>query len=768
MGKKAMARNRRARGMEEQLAGHPAAKELAQPVPQAPARDRGQNRNASRKDTNNEAGRNDAAFDPTQPANWRLPYRFVPLNDTIVPSPLAMAVIDHSRPLPDGVSGSLWVRWVAETPLCAGMPLPDDAAWRDDPRYAAQANEAPTVPFQLERDGRYVIPGSTLRGAVRAVFETASFARLSRINAHQRFGLRDFGEKESARARKDIAFKHYSDRVVRASPSAAYVEVVGQTADGRRRLYRLHLCRWRKIQITDILARYAATGVQGKDLGWWNRLDVRSKYRALRKIGLAGEVDLHSVGSGDGGPARLGLSEAGGGKGRIVVGGPAAGSPWKRKHEYVFLSPGEDIQEESIPIPDDPEGRNGVMDVFERLHSKQSKHGLEPDGTWARLGIANEGDETMRSQDRALQFGGACRFPVFYAGSPQTLRDCGGTHRPGLADEFAVGLTRLFKIPHKRTLGAVRDASATHGTRPKEPGGEERVRLDMAEALFGFVDEEDVRAGAGDDIPVGLRGRVSFGFATCEHAGWPNPEAKCGVLLGPRPSFAPFYLTGPVRSYSDDRARLAGRKRYPARGAAQSFPQGAADTSSTVFFLPATRRGADGETPLSFTGEIRFHNLSPIELGGLVWALTFGEPAGRFRHALGHGRPFGHGQMRAEIVMEKSRLRRHGQAKTEAPPDLDALMAPYRSYMERALGASDGEIATGRADRWSGSPVIRILRAIADPAVGSDRRSMLDAYMKDSKAYEAYSKVRDRYTVIAEAPAQDVEADTLLPPYPTR
>lgn len=103
----------------------------------------------------------------------------------------------------------------------------------------------------------------------------------------------------------------------------------------------------------------------------------------------------------------------------------------------------------------------------------------------------------------------------------------------------------------------------------------------------------------------------------------------------PKPSFAPFYLVGPEKDYSASIPKgwpqLAGRKRYIARFRAgvddpttplrQALDgqkgDGSAATQSDLQFLAPID---DAE----FVGRIRPHNVSPAELGAVLWAITFG------------------------------------------------------------------------------------------------------------------------------------------------
>ena len=125
-------------------------------------------------------------------------------------------------------------------------------------------------------------------------------------------------------------------------------------------------------------------------------------------------------------------------------------------------------------------------------------------------------------------------------------------------------------------------------------------------------------------------------------------------MMAPRASYAPFYLRGTYKDWSDNEARLAGRKRYFPRFPAAAAPgagQAAArtklygflrswignanrDTQSHLAYLEPATDAAE----LTFYGAIRVHNVSAAELGMLLWALTHGgDPAKPYRHMVGRG-----------------------------------------------------------------------------------------------------------------------------------
>ncbi len=194
----------------------------------------------------------------------------------------------------------------------------------------------------------------------------------------------------------------------------------------------------------------------------------------------------------------------------------------------------------------------------------------------------------------------------------------------------------------------------------------------------------------------------------------------------------PFYLkridAGPNEAdngagYEDAGAVPAGRKRYVVRSKVvwerqnrheQAAAQGEADRApserveSTVRFLPAGT---------VFKGEIRFHNLHPVELGALLWALTFGEAdnsARPYRHLLGRAKARGFGALEAHVALAISTVVAPVAAQPGSPglpADLAAYLACFESYMASKLGI-------GPKRPFRELPPVRNLRRLANAKIG--------------------------------------------------
>lgn len=564
------------------------------------------------------------------------PYRFVRLNDVVIPTPLSDSQLAsaHSDPLKASVSATIDVDWIPETPLLIGQD--------EGQRETSEKGEAGVFgPMMLA--GKYVIPGASLRGMLRSVMEIVAFARLRQLNAHHRYGTRDFTPNG-----------YYHQRML--GPEAdAPIGAGWMWRDPSTREVRIRPCQWTRIAISELAGNSEAA------IRNWRTLELAEKYERLnlravgpgdetlawtdktaRKFMPAADHDGFSLTTGSGEP------------GYLVVSGRATNANANKHFEYVFY---ESTDEDFLVHP-------AVYDNFDLIHSKPSKNARVPDGSWAALKPLFEAGQSI---------------PVFYRREHRdALRDASD---PAVSNERAValiqlGLTRLFKLPAELSVGDVLRGTSCHRYGPAD-------RPDMVDALFGYVDEVGDRwqadygsrdARRHEPSPASaLRSRIAFGMARLE-----NPAAaKVGepqevIMMGPRASFAPFYLVGTRLDYSTRAFRngtptLAGRKRYPSRypkdqgglaeeelnkrlAATLKDPEGnplSGDARSRIRFL-----FAEEGHELRFKSRIRLHNVHPFELGALLWSLMLLDPNNIGQkatlHALGRAKNFGCGQLRVE------------------------------------------------------------------------------------------------------------------------
>ena len=586
------------------------------------------------------------------------PYRFVHLQPRIT---LPEGEHGHDRPIEGGLCATIAVEWAAETPLLIGGAA------------AAGQGNAPIAPMRLPGGGSYVIPGASLRGMIRAVAEILSLGRLGASNLHLRFGIRDF----------DHPWYKAQDVSKVKELKAGWLTLRSEAGGERAFITPIEPGEWAHVYVEDMIEEKPFSGAVADRKAWLGlslvgRGDRAGKYDTARKIRNGAPLFDRSTAShfesmrteGDRQMARY-VAEPGPRTrpGWLVFSGPlrSRDSVPNKKREYVFY----DEAVPNAPVEIAPH----LWDLFKRLHSKPSKNDPVADGSWADMRKVTQRPPLARLDDPVALEAQALhrRVPVFYVGD---LNEQDG--------RFAFGLTRLFKIPHQRAVRGVLPGAA-EGKSPHDPahafetvteGGKQRVvgyRPDFVEMLFGHLEEPQDAFGRPLDVSIApgaaaRKGRVAFSFAHLKEKGSAVPsEAVRVVQMAPRASYGPFYLAGASgkgRDYSadaDDRPRLAGRKRYlprhvgtPAKavikeiaamGQAQIEPLGASagNVESRLHFLEP----AGDRSEILFASEIRLHNVTPAELGAVLFALTHGgDPAKPCRHMIGRAKAFGAGQLR--------------------------------------------------------------------------------------------------------------------------
>lgn len=597
----------------------------------------------------------------------RTPYRFVTLGDTVTPAPGQTRQAWNFLPVSGGVSGSITCEWEFETPVLVGQQNGIDDVSR---------------PMTLLHERDYVIPGATWRGAVRAAMEIVTRARLSKINAHHTYGVRDFshplfkegdgsqrlawpilgagwlrlantGDPKSDQGDSRYVIEPARKKMVRirALPRA-FTE--GETEADRHKDW---LCK-------KLLERYEAANQKegnrllfGKEQACWYFVKDNDALDS-REGGLAADFVRASADPQGGEPGWFVFSDWLSTVQRVAPDElerqeetPSAGA-YKRR-EYVFFD---------LPNAQPVRLTEQAWDRFWIVNSKPARNNRTPDGS-------------LKALWPTLEDGG--RIPVFFSGSLENQNDA--------REPLVFGLTRLFKQPHRNSVADIRDRERDRAGKPlhqpRLDNSGQHVDADMVEALFGHVYERSDLGLAPEasinPAAVARKGRLLFGFGRLD------PETPAVVsdelrtlMTGPRASYAPFYLSGPIKDWTDegevasssDKARLAGRKRYPPR-----YPQPpgrdkgwqdlrerldtqkiievrkdgsvkrASDRDETVSALRFLRP-VHGDT-LRFRQTIRLHNLNPAEVGALLFAITHGADQGkRYRHMIGRGKPFGAGQ----------------------------------------------------------------------------------------------------------------------------
>ena len=581
------------------------------------------------------------------------PYRFVTLDDHVVLAQTETTKACWGFPIPGGFSGEIAVEWAFETPMLIGV-------------------EKDHVSGPMKLGEKYVIPVATLRGAMRAAMGIVCRARLTQVNINHRYGVRDFthplfkeGEGEGAqrlawdRLGAGWLQKKKASEEEKAQDLSEYVLTPCDKKIVRIRALPASFNRgnptdtgeWHRDWLgTKLGERYASAGYVKERIGAKKFIfDFEQSPQTF--FAPAPTAEPEDPTSGD----HVIPGGAGGRKGWFVF---SANSPALRNVDPRTLARTLDEQQRSPKKGDqkkreyaffdrrEPKNirlKQEAFDRFERMNSKPGKTKLKPDGSYAVM------EPTLKK---------GLRIPVFYVGDPE-----------GDSAGFDMGLTRLFKLSHVNGVGAVLARQEHHKHSRGEP--------DMIEALFGHVyDRADLGIGNDERLApgeTGRKGRISFGFAELSEK---TPARETDVItttaMAPRASFAPFYLRGPIKDWTDEarngnsgEARLAGRKRYFARFPAPRLASAEADIVAALSGLnnttsPDTQsrlrllKPAAPNGELVFSGIIRLHNVTAEEIGALLWTLTHGGEARKpYRHMIGRAKNVGAGQARVKSLRMK-------------------------------------------------------------------------------------------------------------------
>jgi hypothetical protein len=311
-----------------------------------------------------------------------------------------------------------------------------------------------------------------------------------------------------------------------------------------------------------------------------------------------------------------------------------AGNP--KHHDFVFYG-----HEQYKPIP----VLFKQLQDFEFVHSDRGEQNnlgrsTSPNAEWKYWSekrfehASGSGDPTRTG------------VPVFYLFDKE---------RPDTPALRAFGLAMMFRLAYRNS---VRDGVPTSHFKPAN--NEHGVRLlDMATALFGYVDESK-----SDETTQALRGRVAFSTLAATDPGTKAmPDVK--VVLGtPKASYYPNYVEqrpnqhGALpyqdrgrpryKTFMDDDVRIRGWKRYHALDRTVTPPAPVKNSGESMDDSNVATRFAPLPEGTRFRGRIRFHNLSAVELGALLWALDFGEHSGAM-HRLGMAKSLGYGNVTLTI-----------------------------------------------------------------------------------------------------------------------
>ncbi len=345
----------------------------------------------------------------------KAPYNFVPLNATVV-RPHWASYVSHDLPFDDAQSGYLEVELVAKSPLYVRNGVTGDPEKENPERLRFNHHQ-----------GKYFIPGSSLKGMLRSVLEIMSFGRISDKIDDVTLAQRDF-HNDNIYDMKE--FVNGSCGWLKKNKVGTYeLKDCGKpgriTHDALSSIARHHSTGQ---TISDYYKRSFDEDAGGDEEKSRLVVSAKSKYELFfsKEANRIRMFDCESKNNSI-------ICKLGGDRsGKIVLTGQP--SPNKRK-EFVFFE--KTGKWESID--------ETLIEKLRVIHS-EGKANESPDWKWRRTQLEN-GEE----------------IPVFFRKEGGKIKD--------------MGLSFLYKMAYKRS---VKDLAHQKEDDEKAP--------DLADTIFGYVD----------------------------------------------------------------------------------------------------------------------------------------------------------------------------------------------------------------------------------------------------------------------------------------
>lgn len=631
------------------------------------------------------------------------PYNFVPISEHVCKAGDVGLAIPPSQdvPEPSALSGRITFKVTSSGPILVNWGIERDNGIKT---------------FGLTPDDNPAIPGSTLRGAVRNVLEIATFGKMI-LADDARTSVRDL----TPHARLD-----YGSRVSTRRPSGAFQPLSQsgwlQMVGGQLRLTPCEFARVEHSELSKLSPDFRETVRENYDSY------VTNKTPDNWNMAWAQNVEAHFLSKATELDTSLYVQDGASDHehGLIKKTDPAKGHKYLH-YRKATVDPAADMTSKpgKLVFTGMP-SKDKHMEFF--FFDKKKGYSVVPQAVWAGFVDVHERQEKISEtwRWRREQLYDGQPIPVFF------LTDDGGRLTQ-------LGLALMFKLPADNSIGQmIEHTSKDHRCSDV---------TDLAERIFGKLESGK---GRGD----GWRGRISFGWAEAKE-GWvePKDQDKTVILAKPKPGFPATYVrqrdfssgkwrlgslqenNWPVeaqyRSYMNHphgtnpwKEEIRGWKRYPV-GPERGLNNTTASGESTSTLRPIRRKPGED---IVFIFTLRYHNLQPVELGAVLWAMTWGGNA-NLRHAIGMGRPFGWGQVAfsADFNAEQT----------------DALAA-FVAKMEE--WANSKSIEGG----WVGSVQLRQLIAMADPAIGANSCVLLKQMILDPDRDNEFKTAKESGCVLPE------------------
>lgn len=584
------------------------------------------------------------------------PYNFDPLS-RFVYFPDWSSQVSHDVPFQDGLCGSFRVTLTAQSKFLVGD----------------EQKDGHVTFFNVPGDGRrYAIPGSSIKGMIRNVIEIATFGKM-KFADDSKYGVRDL----NAPFYRNRMTKRRNDGVILPQSQAGWM-----ARDSKSGEWYLIPCEYARVEHEELNTK------SGRQLSWRRYRSALDAYKAWREAGqsLQARMQLHGrdahlhrdrsikieyekASFSD----RLESPRCRQGK-LVFTGNTGARSPAKHM-EFFFHSE----KKERTPI------ESHVFKAFKFIHEESAE--------WAFW------------NQQVRQSGYQERVPVFYLEGDKGIE--------------AIGLAMMFKVAYDYSVhDLIRNTNEAHL---------DEASLDMAEILFGVVPASCKSDGQS------LRGRVSFGTALCIGSPTPIEGLPPTILNGPKASYFPNYVKQPQAGsqsgdlkgsdyatyMADDRRNLdkavsnpeiRGWKRYPVRTSDDLPPLSDKQRQNTR--VQVNLHPLPEGTRFEFT--VRFHNLRPVELGAVLWAIEWGGDR-KLSHVLGMAKSTGFGRVGLEL--DPDSFKPVSNQRGREVGDISHYVTQFVDHMEKTYKSAGG-VAKKDAS-WRNSEQLVQLLAMANPGAAN-------------------------------------------------
>ncbi len=620
------------------------------------------------------------------------PFRFARINRKVY-FPEWGDLVSHDVPFKDGYSGEVEFTITTKTPLLLGGDRKEGAPGE-------------VWPF-IGPDGRYAIPGSSIQGMIRSILEIATFSKLGPNVQDQRFGVRDISGSATGRKLYQKRMTLRTERVITPQSKAGWLR---KDSKGGVEIVECHLARIEIDEVADLAkSKRTLTDAErdlvcahlhrlGNHYNTKNWKDADKRYEeflgdsSLAALNFGIEFldgDGMTVIARDDQPRERAHSRnnlinyikcqpasAGGGSevGTLVLSGKAStannpGYDHTKHMEFVFYGPARtqvSTSSNADSVDDD------VWRDFLLIHNANTGQNAKPNPNWTFWKEYFDKGEPV---------------PVFYIIEEGRIS--------------AIGTAQMFKLAMSlSTHDLLAHSDPKHVEKFDGDPNSETGKLDLPSLIFGAIGgEKDA------DFRYSLKRRVAFDIAKVPEnvnvaANYDNPAV---ALLAPKPNYYPIYVKqspqhnqyNPYAAYENmgnssqetERPQLSGVKIWPVSG--QVRLNAAAQMQDRTNVPSAVRTKLNTiPSATTFNGTVRIHNLREVELGALLWAMTFGQKSAFevdeevLRHRIGGGKPYGLGEIEIRIAKMNTVFRND----KETTLDGATLITNFKNCMEKFIG----------------------------------------------------------------------------------